>query len=165
MSALRPSAAVTQDWVRALTTTRQLLELPEPTLGAVVQTAAATRGAAPALIGCDETLAYAGLAARANRYARWALGEGVAAGETVALLMPNRPDYAALWLGLTQIGCVVALLNTNLAAHSIASAGARHLIVDSAFATGLRLPSAVRIWLDLRPKVEAFSGAPLTESE
>jgi len=169
MSALRPSAAVTQDWVRALTTTRRLLELPEPTLAAVVQTAAVTRGAAPALIGADETLAYADLAARANRYSRWALSEGVAVGETVALLMPNRPDYAAFWLGLTQIGCVVALLNTNLAtdalAHLIASAGARHVIVDSALATGLRLPSTVRVWLDLRPRVEAFSGAPLTESE
>ena len=73
--------------------TQQLLTLPEPTLAAVVQAQAATRGKAVALIGSDETLTYADLAARANRYARWALREGLAGGDVVALLMPNRPDY------------------------------------------------------------------------
>ena len=34
----------------------------------------------------------------------------------VALLMPNRAEYLAIWLGITRIGGVVALINTNLAA-------------------------------------------------
>lgn len=168
-SALRPSAAVTRDWVRAMTTTRQLLEANEPTLAAVVEARAKGSGAAPALIGGDGTLSYGELATRANRYARWALGEGIAAGEAIALLMPNCPDYAAIWLGLTQVGCVVALLNTNLAtdalAHSIASAGARHVIVDPTLVPAAGLPHGLRLWPDLRRSVASLSGAPLDEQE
>ena len=58
-------------------------------------------GDAPALMSDAETLSYRALAARANRYARWALAQGLAKGETVGLLMPNRPDYMAAWLGIT----------------------------------------------------------------
>ena len=60
---------------------------------------------------------YRELAARANRYARWALAQGIAKGDTVCLLMPNRPEFLALWLGITRVGGVVALLNTNLTGH------------------------------------------------
>ena len=38
----------------------------------------------------------------------------------VALLMGNRADYAAIWLGLTRVGVVVALLNTHLSAPALA---------------------------------------------
>ncbi|MFI4998678.1 MAG: long-chain-acyl-CoA synthetase, partial [Reyranellales bacterium] len=137
-SGLRTGAAVTRDWVRALQTTQRLLEAPDAALARVVQSAAETRGDAPALIGSDETLSYAALAARSNRYARWALAQGLAAGDVVALLMPNRPDYVAIWLGLTQVGCVVALLNTSLVgdglAHCIAAARPRHVIVAGSLA-------------------------------
>ena len=68
----------------------------------------------------DLTLSYRALAARANRYARWALAQGLAKGETVGLLMPNRPDYMAAWLGISRIGGVVALLNTNLTGQALA---------------------------------------------
>ena len=34
-------------------------------------------------------------------------------GDVVALLMGNRADYAAIWLGLTRVGVVVALLNKH----------------------------------------------------
>ena len=39
-----------------------------------------------------------------QRYARWALEQGLAKGETVCLMMPNRPEYMAIWLGLTSVG-------------------------------------------------------------
>ena len=107
--ALRTNADVTRDWVRAMSITQRLLARELPTLAAVVQEAAVAHPDAPALIGNDETLSYGALAGRANQYARWALAQGLGAGEAVALLMPNRPDYAALWLGLTSVGCVVAL--------------------------------------------------------
>ena len=55
------------------------------------------------------------LAARANRFARWALTRASAKGEVVCLMMPNRPEYLAIWLGLTSVGVVVALMNTELA--------------------------------------------------
>jgi acyl-CoA synthetase (AMP-forming)/AMP-acid ligase II len=36
-----------------------------------------------------------------------ALGAGVASGESIALVMGNRPEYFAIWLGLTQVGAIV----------------------------------------------------------
>ena len=40
--------------------------------------------------------------------------QGIAKGDAVCLLMPNRPEYMAIWLGDHAVGGVVALLNTNL---------------------------------------------------
>ena len=75
---------------------------------------------------------------RANAYSRWALAADLAKGDVVALMMSNRPEYFALWLGLTQVGVVVALLNVNLAgpalAHCVKVAGARAAIVEAPFA-------------------------------
>jgi fatty-acyl-CoA synthase len=67
-----------------------------------------------------ETLSYRGLAERSRRYTRWALAQYIAKGDVVALLMPNRPEYFATWLGLTRAGAAVALLNTNLTGASLA---------------------------------------------
>ena len=36
--------------------------------------------------------------------------------------MPNCPAYVAIWLGITRVGCVVSLLNTNLVGDSLAHA-------------------------------------------
>ena len=41
-------------------------------------------------------------------------------GDTVCLLMPNRPEFLAIWLGITRVGGVVALLNTNLTGTALA---------------------------------------------
>src|SRR5438874_1734413 len=57
--------------------------------------------------------------------------------------MPNRPEYLALWLGVTRIGGVVSLLNTNLTgaalAHCINIVEPKHIVVAAdladAFAT------------------------------
>ena len=137
----RSGGAVTRDWVRALETTRRLQDTPGNTLAAVVAEMATTRGDAPALIGTDETLSYGALARRIDGYAHWA-AQTMPAGTVVALLMPNRPDYIAIWLGLTQAGCVVALLNTHLAAealtHCIRNAAARHVIVAASLAERAR---------------------------
>ena len=71
----------------------------------------------------EQSLRYADLDARANQYAHWAQSAGIEAGDVVALLMRNEPDFLAAWLGLAKIGAVTALLNTNLVerplAHSI----------------------------------------------
>ena len=75
---------------------------------------------APALICQDVQLSYRELDARANRYAHWALSQGVGRGEAVALLMENRPDYIVAWLGLLKVGAVAALINTNLRGPALA---------------------------------------------
>lgn len=51
---------------------------------------------------------------RSNKIANWALGQGLKAGDTVALVMENCPDYPAVWFGLSKVGVVTALINCNL---------------------------------------------------
>jgi fatty-acyl-CoA synthase len=87
----------------------------------------------------DRTMSYAELDAAANRVARWARASGVAKGDAVTLLMENRPEYVAIWLGLLKVGAVAALINTNLRgnplAHSISIAQAKHAIVGAELAS------------------------------
>ena len=52
----------------------------------------------------DGQLTYRELDAHANAYARWALAQGLAKGDAVALMMPNRPEYVAIWFGLARVG-------------------------------------------------------------
>lgn len=49
-----------------------------------------------------------------NRVGNWAIASGIQAGDCVALMMDNRPEYVALWLGMAKAGCSTALINTNL---------------------------------------------------
>ena len=62
-----------------------------------------------------EILTYAELDKLANRVANWALDEGLKAGDAVALFMENRPEYVAVWFGLSKIGVITGLINHNLA--------------------------------------------------
>lgn len=77
-------------------------------------------------------LTYGELDARANRVAHWALDQGLEPGDCVALFMENRPEYVAIWIGLSKVGVVTALINSHLTgealAHCINIAGARHLV-------------------------------------
>lgn len=61
-----------------------------------------------------DTLTYAAFEARANRIAHWALSEGYRPGDTIALFMENAPDFVATWFGLSKVGIVTALINSNL---------------------------------------------------
>jgi fatty-acyl-CoA synthase len=102
----------------------------------VIEERAAQLPEAPALLSDRECLTYGGLVERSNKYARWAIEQGIAKGDAVCLIMPNRPEYMAIWLGLTKVGVVVALVNTNLSglslAHCINVAKPEHIIVAAA---------------------------------
>lgn len=63
---------------------------------------------------------YADLETRSNRIATWALLAGLEPGDTVALFMDNRPDYVAVWFGLSKIGVVTALINSHLSGAGLA---------------------------------------------
>lgn len=80
-------------------------------------------------------MTYAELEAQANRVANWALGQGLKAGDAVALFMDNRPDYVAIWFGLSKIGVVTGLINHNLAgeplAHCVNIAKAKAMILGT----------------------------------
>lgn len=49
-----------------------------------------------------------------NRVGNYFSAQGISKGDSVALFMENRVEYVCLWLGLTKIGCVPALINFHL---------------------------------------------------
>jgi fatty-acyl-CoA synthase len=76
-------------------------------------------------------------------------------GEIVCLMMPNRPEYLAIWLGLTSVGVVVSLINTNLRgaslAHCIDLVAPAHVIVAADLrehfcSAAAELKSGPKIW-------------------
>jgi fatty-acyl-CoA synthase len=170
-------------WMRALEATARAGEDAKRTLPVVIGELGLRFGEKPALLSDRETMSFVGLARRMNRYSRWAIAEGVERGATVCLLMPNRPEYLAIWLGITQVGGVVALLNANLTghalAHCIAVAAPSHIVVAGELAQALgsaapHLSIAPKIWLhgaaDLSAghidiAIEAFDDAPLADAE
>jgi fatty-acyl-CoA synthase len=141
-------------WLRALEMTAPIAAQPTRLLPAIIDEVAARQGDTPALLSDRETLTYRALAARINRYARWALAQGVGKGDTICLMMPNRPDYMAAWLGITRVGGVVALINTNLTgralAHCIDIVAPRHVIVAAELIEAF---TAARPCLAARPGV------------
>ena len=98
----------------------------------------AKRGDRPALVGESSSMTWRALDAYAARTANWARAQGLERGDVVALLMENRPEYIATWLGLSRVGVVTALLNTNLTgerlAHCLREADTRHWIVGEELA-------------------------------
>ncbi|MEM8838617.1 MAG: long-chain-acyl-CoA synthetase [Pseudomonadota bacterium] len=106
--------------LRTLKRTTKVAKNKEYTFSHLMVDLAEEFGDRPALVSEAETYTYAGLNRRANQYARWAQAQGVEKGDCVALLMPNRPEYVAAWLGVLRAGGVCALLNTNLNGASLA---------------------------------------------
>ena len=175
----RPTVSVSRAWLRALELTAPIPRQRERVLPAVVDELGQRLGDKPALLSDRECFSYLELAQRARRYARWALAEGVAKGDVVGLLMPNRPEYLAIWLGITRVGGVVALLNTNLAgrslAHCVEAASAKHLIVAAELVHAFdsaspHLTEPPRVWMHgasggIDETIESLSAAPLEAGE
>ncbi len=130
----RPSAKA--DWVRALQRTANVDIGSRRTLAAIIDEMAGKYPDRPALTGDDSALTYGELAALSRRYSRWALDHGLRSGDRVALMMDNHPDYVAIWIGLSRIGVVVALINPRLLGaslvHCISVAASDCVIVDAA---------------------------------
>lgn len=159
-------------WVRALGNTGALAKRSSATLPALIDSLAGKFGDRPALLAAGGSLTYRALAERSNQFARWALANGVLPGDVVCLLMPNRPEYVACWLGITHVRGVVALINSNLTgdalAHSIGIVQPRHVIVDASLAHVLtQMPPGVQCWVhgDRADWVEQYSGATLDPAE
>jgi fatty-acyl-CoA synthase len=183
------TAAVAKGWLRGLGMTARLDRDVTRTLPVLINEQALIHADAPALLGESESFTYRELAERSNRYARWTLHQGLGTDDTVCLLMPNRPEYMAIWLGITRVGTTVALLNTNLRglalAHCINIVKPKHLIVDAELidvferAAALVEPS-LALWLHGSPAtprapgqsdtridvaIERYSEAELTPAE
>jgi fatty-acyl-CoA synthase len=174
-------SSVAKDWLRALELTAQIDAYPDRTLPRVIAALAEQAPDAPAVLSAGESLTYRQLAESANRYARWALESNLRKGDIVGLMMPNRPEYLPIWLGLSSAGILVALLNTHLRgpslAHCIDLVAARHIIVAAELTDQLRsamseMQSRPKVWsrgggefAAIENTLDQLSGAPLTEAE
>ena len=173
----KPSAA--KSWLKAIELTSRIEVDPNRLFADIVEDWAGRQPDRPALISETETFSYRTLAARINRYARWALSAGIEAGDTVCLMMPSRPDYIAAWLGITKVGGVVALINTKLVglslSHCINVADADHVILTDDLADVLEtalpyLNRAPRIWIHgnetgIGAALERMEASPLSPAE
>lgn len=66
------------------------------------------------------SITYRDLDAMANRFGHWAQSRRLKRGDTVALVMLNRAEYIAAWMGFAKVGVGTALINTNLTGHALA---------------------------------------------
>jgi len=168
--------------LRALKMTTPIAKNPTRVFPVVIEELAERFGEAPALISERERLTFRSLSERSNRYSRWALAQGLAKGETVCLLMLNRPEYMAVWIGITRIGGIVALLNTNLVgpslAHCIDIVKPKFIVVAPELAQLLasaqpHLKSKAQVWSygentdfpRIDSAIESLSDRPLEASE
>lgn len=181
--AIQSTGSAAKAWLRALELTTPIASNPNRILPVVIEEASARFGEAPALLSDRESLTFRALAERANQYARWALDQGLAKGDAVCLLMTNRPEYMAIWLGITSVGVVVSLLNTSLEGPSLAHCVrvvSPELIIAAAESVGAltsalpHLEQSLPVWtysaegspfprLDL--DVVGYPGVPLSQNE
>jgi fatty-acyl-CoA synthase len=169
-------------WLRALGKTANIGD-QGITLPALIERLGGEFGAAPALISSEASMSYRQLGIRCNQYARWGIAQGLANGDVVSLLMGNCAEYLGIWLGLTRIGVIVALINSQLSgevlAHSINIACPKALIVGADFAPRVaairaqlapdltcRVPgSGAQDFAALEPELAALSGETLGAAE
>ncbi|WP_439577081.1 class I adenylate-forming enzyme family protein [Elioraea sp.] len=111
-----------------------------PSLGAFVDQAAATHGAAlvwrfievPEETALRE-LSYAGVAAATRRVAAGLAARGVTRGERVGVMLPNIPAFPVTWLALARLGAIMIPINTGYTARELdyvlSDGSASHLVV------------------------------------
>lgn len=80
------------------------------------------------------SLTYRELDGLANRYAHWARNRNLRRSDVIGLVMTNRADYIAAWMGFSKAGIATALININLTgralAHCLNIAGVAQVIAD-----------------------------------
>ncbi|KAL8558160.1 hypothetical protein ACOMHN_035465 [Nucella lapillus] len=109
----------------------------------------------PCFLFEDQTWTFQQVDEHTNRVANLFYEAGYRKGDTVALFMENRPDFVCLWLGLSKIGVVSALINFNLRlrplAHCINVSEAKALIFGGEMSEAVKdilpeLPSSMRLF-------------------
>ena len=70
-----------------------------------------------------------------NRIANYFKSKGYRKGDVVALFLESCPEFVCIWLGLSKLGVITALINTNLRVdslfHCISVASVRAVIFGS----------------------------------
>ncbi len=80
----------------------------------------------PFLLFGDRTITYGAMAAMVDSAVARFAANGIAAGQTVALLAGNRPGFLVVWFALSELGAITVPINTALVGE-----GLRYLLEQS----------------------------------
>ncbi|XP_017062001.1 long-chain fatty acid transport protein 1 isoform X1 [Drosophila ficusphila] len=105
------------------------------TVARCFQEQARTHPKKPCFVMDDRRLSFAEALELSQKVAGFFKDQGLQKGDCVALLMETRVEYPCLWLGLSQLGVITALINSNLRGesllHCVNVANAKAIIVGS----------------------------------
>src|SRR5260370_8064415 len=90
-SATSTGTPVNAGWLRALESTKPILNQPGRILPAIIDEVAERLPDAPALLCNRESMTYRALVERSNRSARWPLAQRLANGDVFCLPIPTPP--------------------------------------------------------------------------
>ncbi|XP_034120160.1 long-chain fatty acid transport protein 4 isoform X1 [Drosophila guanche] len=89
----------------------------------------------PCFVMDNQAITYAEALLLSQKVAGFFSRQGLQRGDCVALLMETRLEYPCIWMGLSQLGVITALINSNLRGesllHSIKVANAKAFIFGS----------------------------------
>ena len=109
----------------------------DQTVGKVLAKRVARDGDATFIVADDRTLTYREADLASNRVANAVETIGIAAGQTVLVMMPNVVEFVLVWLGLGKRGAIQVPVNTayrgNLLVHVVNDSAARTMIVEAQF--------------------------------
>ena len=111
-------------------------------LGSILQAGADSRPTHPAIRLGERTVSYAELDRAARGVASSLRARGIEPGETVAILVPNLPEFTIAYFGILYAGCTVVPLNVLLSApeltYHLEDSKARLLIAHPLFGEAVR---------------------------
>lgn len=94
-------------------------------------------GEQPALLCGEETVSYAELGRRTDRFAAALTAFGIEPGGRVLILLKDTPDFISTWLGTVKAGAVAVAVNVRGAAKDIAfmveDSGCRLVVLEDDF--------------------------------
>ena len=67
----------------------------------------------------QKTWTFQDLEDYSNRIANYFKSQGYKKGDVVALFLESCPEFVCIWLGLSKLGVITALINTNLRLDSL----------------------------------------------
>ena len=67
----------------------------------------------------DKTWTFQDVEDYSNQIANYFKSQGYKKGEVVSLFLESCPEFVCLWLGLSKLGVITALVNTNLRLKSL----------------------------------------------
>lgn len=125
-----PHSAVFR-YIRLLSVVRRL-QRTNATIGTIFEQNVARRPQKACFLFEEQTWSFDRCNRFANRIARHFQAAGLRRGDVVGLLMENRPEFVCTWLGLSKLGVIVPMINTNLRSasllHSVSVAECKALI-------------------------------------